>query len=178
MYSDLRLLLRRSRLIGGLLVTVVETITGEELDLDAAVRHYPLLAVGAAFGGGTLLGWFVGTKLSPATAPPRPMENQLQQLLPESVEKMRTRLPEEIDRVRERLPGELDRLRERLPEITVDQAMTRARGWLDSVLEPKLKQGLESAAESVPDQTLGGILRNAAGRLGNGSDADGEVDPE
>ena len=53
-------LLRQARHVGKILTAVYKEVTGEELDLEQAVRHYPLVALGLAAGAGALAGWWIG----------------------------------------------------------------------------------------------------------------------
>src|SRR5437868_8532970 len=60
--------------------TTFRDVTGEDLDLESAVRHYPLVALGLAAGAGALGGWFLGRRSRlqlppPAPEPKRPLDS-------------------------------------------------------------------------------------------------------
>jgi hypothetical protein len=147
--KDLDELLGQARAAGGALKTLYEDVTGEELDLESAVRHYPLLALGVAAGLGAAAGWWLGRK-SQLQLPPPPPEQPKRRAL---------------EYVEEVLPGTVERVRARLPEIVLsDAAKAKAKTWLGSVVDRQLQQGVDRWAESA-DQRLGTFFRRATERL-------------
>ena len=55
-----------------LLRRAFEDVTGEDLDIETAIRHYPLVAVGLAAGAGMLGGWTLARRSKPQLPPPKP----------------------------------------------------------------------------------------------------------
>src|SRR5579884_1002249 len=49
-------------------------VTGEDLDLESAIKHYPLLALGLAAGAGVLGGIWLGRRGAARQLPPPPPE--------------------------------------------------------------------------------------------------------
>jgi hypothetical protein len=144
-------------------------VVGEELDLEAAIRHYPLVAVTVALGVGALGGWWVGRKLRPepqALPPPRSVpapspQSRLDRTirsahdLSEKLKERRNDAPEGSP------PRALDYLGAMLPEGAAEEAAARAREWADTRLEPALQKGLERAASSK----FGAMVRESLHRL-------------
>ena len=128
--SDFDDVLARCKQLAEVFSTVYRDITGEEFDLEGAVRHYPLVTLGLAAGAGVLAGAWIArrqpTQLPPPPAPSKPFE-YLEQLL----------------------PPPLERMRQALPDLTAEDAGTIARNWLDSVVEPRLKDTLDSTKFGV-----------------------------
>lgn len=145
--NDFDDLLNQANEIRKALARAYKDVTGEDLDLEGAFRHYPLLAIGVSAGVGAVGGWWIARRgraaelSSPAPPPAVETSKPLQYL--EGL-----------------LPGTAERMRERLPEITVPEEMKQvARSWFDNVVEPRLRQNLDHLAAQV-DETLGGILRS------------------
>jgi len=131
--NDLDDLLRQLRSAAGTIRTLYRDLTDEDLDVESAMRHYPLLALGLAAGAGAAAGWWLGRKRQPELPPPPPEPAPKRPL----------------EYVEELLPGAVDRVRARLPEVVLsDAAKTRARAWLGNIVE---------------HQPLGGRRRHAAG---------------
>jgi hypothetical protein len=147
--KDLEQLLEQARAAAGLLKGLYTELTGEELDVESAVRHYPLIGLGLAAGAGMAAGWWLGRRSRPP-APPA---------LPESPAHRALDLVEEV------LPGAVERVRARLPEVVLsDAARERARTWLGNVMEQRLQQGIDRWAEGA-DIRLGTFFRRATERL-------------
>jgi hypothetical protein len=104
-------------------------VSGEDLDLEAALKHYPVLIVGAAVGTGALVGWWIGHR-RPAPEPPPPSKKKT------------------MDFLEDLFPKQVNRMKDVLPEGTAEDAATAARNWMDTVLEPRLRQGIDSASET------------------------------
>lgn len=152
-----------------LLNKVFEGVTGEPLDLESAVRHYPLLAVGLAAGTGAIGGWLLARRSSPQLPPPapsRPLDS-----LPDIRSKLR---PAEetgpaqqpvhpLEYLEQLVPEGLDRLRNVLPDVTSEEASALAREWAD-VLEPKVKQGLDTVVANLSESRFGIYFRRRAQR--------------
>lgn len=107
--------------------TVYRDITGEEFDLEGAVRHYPLVSLGAAAGAGLFAGMWLARRQRQEIAPPPPPA-----------------VPTPFEYLEQFLPGQFGRMRNVLPELASDEAATAARDWLDSVVEPRLRDAMES----------------------------------
>ncbi len=106
--------------------TVYRDITGEEFDLEGAVRHYPLVSLGIAAGTGLFAGMWIARRQRQELAPPPPPTAQ-----------------RPFDYLEHLLPEPFGRMRQVLPEITSEEAASAARDWLDSV-EPRLRDAMES----------------------------------
>jgi hypothetical protein len=151
-------LLTTARQIATILRTVFRDVTDEESELEALIRHFPLVAIGLAAGTGTLVGWWIGRKRRelPSGESAKPL-NYLQRILP---------------------AGSLDRVRDAVPEPVRDEAAAAAKAWVDNVLEPRLKQGLETVAASVAETRLGVMFREIAERMEQDVRLDDHQEPE
>lgn len=159
--SDFDELLNRARDARHLLETLYKDVTGEDLDIEGAVRHYPLLAVGLAAGAGVLGGWWLGRKQQPQLPPPPP------ERAPSRFEG----LGNPFEMLEGFIPGAAEKVRERMPEVVVsEEVKTIARTWISGVLEPKLKG-------TGNDATLGGILRHVVQRMDTSEDIELEDAP-
>jgi len=124
-------------------------VSGEELDLEAALKHYPVLIIGAAIGTGVVAGWWIAHRRKPPEpAPPA---------------KKRT-----MEYLEDLFPKQVNRMKEVLPEGAAEDAATAARNWMDSVLEPKLRQGLDNASET----RLGSFVRETIRKLEQSGDTE------
>jgi|SRR5947209_1232774 len=143
--NDLDDLLRQLRSAAGTIRTLYRDLTDEDLDVESAMRHYPLLALGLAAGAGAAAGWWLGRKRQPELPPPPPEPAPKRPL----------------EYVEELLPGAVDRVRARLPEVVLsDAAKTRARAWLGNIVEHQLQQGVDRWADGA-DTRLGSVFRRA-----------------
>lgn len=155
---------------------VFEEVTGEELDIETSVIHYPLVALGLAAGAGALAGWWIGHKTRPALPPPqahRPLEDFLSRLRRREVTGEQPPTP--LEYIEMILPGGIEKVRRYLPDSTPEEASERAKAWIDDVLEPKLKHGLENAASKAPEGRFGSFLKQALDRWAQ--PGDGEEGP-
>jgi hypothetical protein len=71
----------------------------------------------------------------------------------------------------------MERVRHLLPEVPpeAEEAAEKARTWVDEVLEPKLKQGLENVASNIPESRLSSFLKQTIERL-DGNEKDGPAE--
>jgi hypothetical protein len=151
--DELDELLAGARQLGRIFREIYRDVTGDEPDLESAVRHYPLLALGAAAGAGVAAGWWFGRKSRRQLPPPAETPTSLP-------------LSQSIEYLGETFPGAIERVREKLPEITVsDEVKARARAWVDTVLERELRQNVDSLADTM-DARLSTFFRKAIERLG------------
>lgn len=133
--------------------------TGEDLDLDGIVRHYPLLAVGVVAGAAAVGGFLAGRRSVKQLPPPR------------------QELPNPFEYVERLLPDGIEKVRELLPEAIADEAAATARTWVDEVLEPRLKEGVDAVVANVAETRFGSFLKQTIERLEHGEDTQLE-DPE
>src|SRR5437588_8982191 len=92
-------LIDQIRVLGTSFARAYRDITGEELNIEGVIRHYPIVVVGVAAGAGAVGGWFFARRGRKQLPPVQPMPSPL-----EYVERL---LPEGLDRVRELLPEKL-----------------------------------------------------------------------
>lgn len=142
----------QARQVARQLAAAYRDVTGEDLDLESMVRHSPLVAVGVAAGLGALGGWFIARRSQKQLPPPT-------QSQPNPLLNMDRLVPEGFDKVREMLPG-----------VVPDEAADMAREWVEDVLEPKLKEGVENVVANVGETRLGIFLRQTIQRLETGED--------
>lgn len=120
--------------------SIYKDITGEDLDLEGVVRHYPIVALGLATGAGAIAGWYFARR-SMALPPP------LDDLIAEE-------------------PGEPGPANRRLPSLSVSPVVSSAaRKWYADVLEPRLRTNLDAAMKSVEQRGFSGLLDSAASIL-------------
>lgn len=136
--DDFEDLLVEARRAAKLFTTLFRNITGEEFSVESSVRHYPLVALGLAAGVGAVSGWWLG----------RSRARQRPQLKP------KRRMDLIAETVRELLPERLPAPREVARDLAAGDRAAMAKTWLDTVLEPKFRQGLESVISNIPDGTV------------------------
>jgi len=163
-----------------ILVSAYRDVTGEDLDLEGIVRHYPLVALGLAAGVGALGGWWAAGKFQSRLPPPRP-KSQFDTAL-ESLRDIGARFKAanqgasgespatSWEYLEQFLPGALEALRKAFPEANTGQAAPRGKNWLDTVLEPELKAGLDNVVSNLSESKVGLYFRERIRRLGNGKD--------
>lgn len=134
-------------------------LTGEDLDLESAVRHYPLLTIGLAAAAGAVGGWAVGRRSRRELPPPEPPRLRDARLRPPEATPPAEQPPHPLDYLEHLVPESIDRLRKVLPETTQQEAAELAKEWVDNVLEPKLKQGLDRVVDNVSESKLGAYLK-------------------
>jgi hypothetical protein len=115
--------------------SVYSEVTGEELDLESALKNYPLIVIGVVAGAGFFGGWLIGRRNAAAALPPPPATQPSEPVSP-------------LDLLGRVFPTQVNKVREVLPEGLADEAATAARHWVDGVLEPMLKDGLNSTSNS------------------------------
>jgi hypothetical protein len=135
-------LFEQAGLIARALRDAYKDVSGEDLNLEAALKNYPVLVVGAAAGAGVLAGWWIGHRKQ-LPEPPPPSKKKTMEFL------------EDL------FPKQVNRMKEVLPEGAAEDAATAARNWMDTVLEPKLRQGIDSASET----RLGSFVRETIRKL-------------
>jgi hypothetical protein len=166
-------LFKQARLISQTLAGVYREVTGEDLELESAIRHYPLFAVALAAGAGALGGYWLGRRGQAKQLPPPkqagPMSidrlRELSQRRKEASEKGESLSP--LDYVEHLLP----------PGMELEDAAQTAREWAGKQLEPRLREGMESVLENMADLRFGSFLRQAIRRADTGEDQQLE-DPE
>ena len=163
-----------------ILVSAYRDITGEDLDLEGIVRHYPLVALGLAAGAGALGGWWVARKFQAQLPPPTP-KSQLDTAL-DSLRDIRAKFraagegaPGETparpwEYVEWLLPGALEALRKTFPDANIGQGASPGKNWLDTVLEPELRAGLDNVVSNLSESKVGLYFRQRMRRLGKGKD--------
>jgi hypothetical protein len=184
--DDFNELLVNARQVGKLVAAIFEGATDEDFNLEAALRRYPVVSLSLAAGAGMLGGWWVArrTRSTPQISPPKPpsrvatLAEQARELTAElktRTEAARRQSPEDplayIDVV---MPGGADRVREFLPEGTADEVAAAAKSWLDTFLEPRLRQGAESLRANAGNGRFGLFMRQTIERW---EEPDGEDEP-
>jgi hypothetical protein len=175
--SDFDELIEQAKQIGKMLGDLFEEVTGEELDLEGAIKHYPLIAVGLGLGVGAFAGWWVGSKRRPALPPPQQTPSQeaktasgfgrLGELL-KGIQNSSTGEGEGTNHPRDVLenlfPSGVEKVRDVLPDVVSEEAAAMAKTWVDTVLEPKLRQGIDTMTTNVSESKLGIFFRQTLAR--------------
>jgi hypothetical protein len=167
--SDFDDLVEQAKQFGKVLSTLYEDVAGEELDLEGAIKHYPLVALGLALGAGAVAGWWIGRRQAPALPPPEPPRGtgRLSDLFKRETPKpeMRRDQPAHpLDYLENLIPGGVDKVRDVLPDVVSEEAAAMARNWVDTVLEPRLKQGLDTMAANISEGKFGAFFRRTMQR--------------
>src|SRR5947209_468928 len=68
--KDFDELFEQAGLIARALRDAYKDVSGEELDLEAALKNYPLLIIGTAIGTGALAGWWIAHRRQPPEPSP------------------------------------------------------------------------------------------------------------
>ncbi len=157
--DDLDALFGQVRHIGKVFGIVYKDVTGEDFDLEGAITHYPLLAIGIGAGAGILAGYWWGHRSRPQLPPPAAE---------------RAALPGETGTSRSYLdavlPQAMDRVREVLPEIIVsDVVKAKARTWMDNIVDAQVRQNVDSLADTL-DARIASFFRGALQRLDSDED--------
>jgi hypothetical protein len=167
--DDLEELFRQAGGLARALSRGYREVTGEELDLEGAIRHYPLLALGLAAGAGVIAGWWLGRREAQQLPPPKPAVSAERPFNP--LRELRARWTgqspmkpgdapagpmEYLERI---LPESMETVRKVLPEVSREEAAEIATAWIDTVLQPRLKQGLDNLASTMPDSGVGAYLK-------------------
>jgi hypothetical protein len=187
--DDFNELLSNARQMGKLIAAIFEGATDEDLNLETALRRYPVVSLSLAAGAGMLGGWWLArrTRSSPPAAqlpPPKPSSRV--ETLVDQARELTGELKNRTDAVRQRspddplayldvvIPGGAERVRELLPEGAADEAAAAAKTWLDSVLEPRLKEGMENFRVNAIESRFGLFVRQTIERL---DEQDGNEEP-
>jgi hypothetical protein len=163
-------LFNQARHIGKTLAAVYREVTGEDLEVESAIRHYPLFAVVLAAGAGALGGFWMGRRGQKQLPPPKPNTSidrilDLNQRRKEASQRGESLSP--LDFVEHLLP----------PGMELEDAAQSAREWAGKQLEPRLREGMESVLENMSGFQLGSFLRQSIRRADMGEDQHLE-DPE
>jgi hypothetical protein len=173
--NDFDDLIGQAKQIGKVLGDLFEEVTGEELDLEGTIKHYPLIAVGLGLGLGAIAGWWVGSKRRPALPPPQqtlPPEahatsgfgrlGELFKGIQSSSTGEGTNHPRDV--LENLFPSGVEKVRDVLPDVVSEEAAAMAKTWVDTVLEPKLRQGIDTMATNVSESKLGTFFRQTLAR--------------
>jgi hypothetical protein len=180
--NDFDELISQARQIGTTLSGVFEEVTGEKLDLEGTIKHYPLVAVGLGIGIGAVAGWWVGSKRATALPPPAPelpgesapagTPNRLSDFFKRALDTTSSETgagTHPLDRLETLFPAGADKVRDVLPDLVSEEAAAMAKTWVDTVLEPRLRQGIDSVANNVSESKIGAFIRD---RLAGANDAE------
>jgi hypothetical protein len=192
--SDFDELIGQAKQIGKMLGDLFEEITGDEFDLEGTIKHYPLIAVGVGLGAGAIAGWWVGNKRRPALPPPQvalPPESEASGgfgRLGELFKGMQNAtkgdgegMNQPRDVLEHLFPSGVEKVRDVLPDVVSEEAAAMAKTWVDTVLEPKLRQGIDSIATNVSESKFGSFFRQTLARFEETEDHqldDPEAPPE
>lgn len=124
-------------------------VVGEEFDLESALKNYPLLLLGVAAGAGFLGGWWAARRRGPKALPGPAAAGTAP-----------------LDVLERLFPAQVGKLRAVLPEGAADEAANAAKQWVDSVIEPRLKERLDAASGS----RFGLFVRDTFQRFDRGED--------
>jgi hypothetical protein len=142
--DDFEAFLAQARQIREVVERVYEEVTGEKLDLESAVRHYPLLTLGLVAGTAGAAGWWLGRK-------------KARQLPPNTTMLDGTQAP--LQRLEDGLPKTVDRFRRLLSELmTSDEAKRAAKHWFVQSVEPKLRHKIDNVSERL-DRSISDVLQ-------------------
>jgi hypothetical protein len=78
-------------------------------------------------------------------------------------------------------PSGVEKVRDVLPDVVSEEAAAMAKTWVDTVLEPKLRQGIDTMATNVSESKLGTFFRQTLARYEETQDhqlEDPEAPPE
>jgi hypothetical protein len=124
---------------------VFKEVTGEDFDLETAVKHYPLVSLGLAAAVGVLGGWWVASKQRKS--------------LPPAETHIAERGGTFFERVERIFPGGVESFRRSVPEVPTEKTAAVLAGWMDQVVEPRLKKGLENLTTGLLEGKLGAYLK-------------------
>lgn len=156
-------LFTQARQVGRQLAGVYRDVTGEDLDIESAIRHYPLFAVGLVAGAGVLGGYWLGRRNAKQLPPPK------QQGSLDRLRELNERRKEASDRGEQLSP--LDFVEHLLPPgMELEDAAQSARDWAGKQLEPRLREGVESVLENMSDFRFGSFLRQTIRRVDQSED--------
>ncbi|GAC1463734.1 MAG: hypothetical protein NVS2B16_01220 [Chloroflexota bacterium] len=160
---------------GRVLAALLDGATQEDIDLGRAIRNYPVWTLAFVAGAGALGGWWLARahqSQAPAPEPPTPSE-AARALLADAGNRLRERAQELVgpqyaarEYVDMLLPGGVE------AEAVIEEAGAAARAWVDTVLEPKLKDGFDQAVSSLSRSRISGFLRSPR-QDSQADDADG-----
>jgi hypothetical protein len=164
-------LFKQAQQVGRQLGAVYREVTGEDLDIDSAIRHYPLFAVGLVAGAGLIGGYWLGRRGQKQLPPPPKQQGSLDRL-----RELNDRRREAAERGESLSP--LDFVEHLLPPgMELEDAAQSARDWAGKQLEPRLREGVESVLGNMADFHFGSFLRQTIRRADMSEDQQIE-DPE
>jgi hypothetical protein len=184
--DDFNELLSNARQMGKLVAAIFEGATDEDLNLESALRRYPVVSLSLAAGAGMLGGWWLARRTRSAPQLPPPRQASRVETLVEQARDLTSELKNRTEAVRRQspedplayldvvIPGGADRVREILPEGAADEAAAAAKTWLDAVLEPRLREGVETIRTNAIESRFGLFVRQTIERL---DEQNGEEEP-
>lgn len=188
--GDFEDLIGQAKQIGTMLGDLFEDITGEEFDLEGTIKHYPLVAIGLGLGVGAIAGWWVGSRRRSALPPPSQVSppsteaasgfGRIGEVM-KGIQSAAARGGEATDHPRDVLehlfPSGVEKVRDVLPDVVSEEAAAMAKTWVDTVLEPKLRQGIDTVTTNVTEGKIGTFFRQTLARYEKSEDQHLE-DPE
>ncbi len=154
MAEDFETLWGQARDVRDVFDRVFREVTGEDFNLEAAVRHYPVMALGIAAVIGGVIGWRAGRRSLRALPPP-------------SAETPRRAFVNELGAI---LPRSVEHARQKLPEIAAsEEARAAARKWFQSAIEPRLRRNIDNLSDRL-DQRISDLLADDRGNPRHGQD--------
>ncbi len=170
--SDFDELIGQAKQIGAMLGDLYEDFTGEEFDLEGTIKHYPLVALGLGLGAGVIAGWWVGRRHRAALPPPQadPTSgfgrlSDLFKLAQDSTRGDAGGTKRARDVFESFFPSGVEKVRDVLPDVVSEEAAAMAKTWVDSVLEPKLREGIDAMATNVTESKFGSFVRQTLARF-------------
>ncbi|PZS02627.1 MAG: hypothetical protein DLM70_10155 [Chloroflexi bacterium] len=152
-------ILKSAMQTGRLLAALLEGAADADVDFGKTIRNYPLWATAFAAGAGMLGGWWLGRKTLPQP-PPKQLSagESARALLEDSVAHLRRRVDDTVrsEHLERLLPESVD------AERLLDNAGEHARAWINTVAEPRVKDGLQQLTANVSQGKIGDLLRQAA----------------
>jgi hypothetical protein len=131
-------------------------------------------------------GWWLARRTRSAPQLPPPRQASRVETLVEQARDLTSELKNRTEAVRRQspedplayldvvIPGGADRVREILPEGAADEAAAAAKTWLDAVLEPRLREGVETIRTNAIESRFGLFVRQTIERL---DEQNGEEEP-
>lgn len=139
-------LLITARETGMLMAMLLEGAADAGVDLRRATRNYRVWATALAVGTAAMGGWWVARRQQLRELPPPPPTpaETARSFIEDAGSKLLKRVEESVSQPNVRqaiehlLPADIE------PEVLVEQAEEKARTFVDTVLEPRLREGIAS----------------------------------